>query len=250
MTQPIVFSKSSGNPIFGQIFGHKRAENETRKTKMYRGQETHPIRVNARYEMNWANSFFFQKVPETLSTDGRTDRRTDRHRGESSKPPVHLRWSGGITTYNEILHLYPVIYMTISTYIMWLFVFLRLKLDSRLLSAYLVWLGMYVTVRITFDWLYCFLYQYIYQELFVLEIFLFILSAGMRTAANSIYHIQRAYDVGWQDINTLKSRQIDAISQTTFSNAFSWMKILEFRLKFHWRLFLRVQLTIFQQWFR
>ena len=30
-----------------------------------------------------------------------------------------------------------------------------------------------------------------------------------------------------------------AISQTTFSNGFSWMKLLEFRLKFHWRLFLR-----------
>ena len=33
-------------------------ENEARNTKMYRGQETHPIRINARYEMNWANSFF------------------------------------------------------------------------------------------------------------------------------------------------------------------------------------------------
>ena len=42
----------------------------------------------------------------------------------------------------------------------------------------------------------------------------------------------------------------DAISQTTFSNAFSWMKLLEFWLKFHWNLFLRVQLTIFQHWFR
>ena len=41
-----------------------------------------------------------------------------------------------------------------------------------------------------------------------------------------------------------------AISQTTLSNAFSWMKISEFRLKFHWRLFLMVQLTIFQHWFR
>ena len=35
-----------------------------------------------------------------------------------------------------------------------------------------------------------------------------------------------------------------AISQTILSNAFSWMKILEFRLKFHWSLFLRVQLTV------
>ena len=34
--------------------------------------------------------------------------------------------------------------------------------------------------------------------------------------------------------------QIDAIFQTTFSNAFSWMKMCEFRLRFHWSLFLRV----------
>ena len=40
-----------------------------------------------------------------------------------------------------------------------------------------------------------------------------------------------------------------AFSQTTLSNAFSWMKILEFWLKFHWSLFLRVLLTIFQHLF-
>ena len=34
-----------------------------------------------------------------------------------------------------------------------------------------------------------------------------------------------------------------AIPQTTFSNTFSWMKILEHRLKFHWSLFLRVQIN-------
>ena len=39
-----------------------------------------------------------------------------------------------------------------------------------------------------------------------------------------------------------------AIFQTTFSNAFSWMKMHEFQLRFHWNLFLRVQLTIFQHW--
>ena len=44
--------------------------------------------------------------------------------------------------------------------------------------------------------------------------------------------------------------KMDAISQTTFSSAFSWMKIFWFWLKFHWSLFLRVQLTIFQHWFR
>ena len=40
------------------------------------------------------------------------------------------------------------------------------------------------------------------------------------------------------------------ILPTTFSNAFSRLKIYEFPLKFLWVLFLRVQLTIFQYWFR
>ena len=44
--------------------------------------------------------------------------------------------------------------------------------------------------------------------------------------------------------------EIDAILQTTFSNAFSWMKMYEFRLRFHWNLFPGIQLTIFQHWFR
>ena len=41
-----------------------------------------------------------------------------------------------------------------------------------------------------------------------------------------------------------------AIFQTTFSNEFLWMKMYEFRLSFHWSLFLGFQLTIFQHWFR
>ena len=40
------------------------------------------------------------------------------------------------------------------------------------------------------------------------------------------------------------------ISQTTLSSAFSWKKMSGFRLKFHWSLFLRVQLMIFQHCFR
>ena len=38
--------------------------------------------------------------------------------------------------------------------------------------------------------------------------------------------------------------------QTTFWNAFSWMKSFVFLLKFHWILFLMVQLIITQHWFR
>ena len=41
-----------------------------------------------------------------------------------------------------------------------------------------------------------------------------------------------------------------AISQTTFPNAFSWMKMLEYWLEFYWSLFLRVQLTINKHSFR
>ena len=41
-----------------------------------------------------------------------------------------------------------------------------------------------------------------------------------------------------------------AIFQTTFWNGFSWMKMYEFQVKFHWSLFLEVQLTTCQHWFR
>ena len=52
-------------------------------------------------------------------------------------------------------------------------------------------------------------------------------------------------------ISTHWSRnEMDAISQTTFWSAFSWMKMFEFRIRFHWSLFLRVQLMIIQHWFR
>ena len=40
------------------------------------------------------------------------------------------------------------------------------------------------------------------------------------------------------------------VSQTTVSNAFSWMKGFVFWFNFHWSLCLRVQLTISQRWFR
>ena len=49
----------------------------------------------------------------------------------------------------------------------------------------------------------------------------------------------------WYWFNPLRPRHMDAISQTTFSNAFSWMKMQEFRLRFHWSLFRRFELIIF-----
>ena len=43
--------------------------------------------------------------------------------------------------------------------------------------------------------------------------------------------------------------QMASISQTTHSNAFSWMKMCEFRLRLHWCLSTGLELTIFQHWF-
>ena len=40
-----------------------------------------------------------------------------------------------------------------------------------------------------------------------------------------------------------------AIFQTSCSNGFSWVRMYEFQLKFHWSLFLGAQLTIFYHWF-
>ena len=41
-----------------------------------------------------------------------------------------------------------------------------------------------------------------------------------------------------------------AISQTIFSKVFSRMKMIEFRLIFHWSLFPIIQLILFRHWFR
>ena len=52
------------------------------------------------------------------------------------------------------------------------------------------------------------------------------------------------------DFNSSPLDKLSSISQTTFSNEFSWMKSFLFWLKFHWSLFLKAQLTIIQHWFR
>ena len=41
-----------------------------------------------------------------------------------------------------------------------------------------------------------------------------------------------------------------AVFLTTFWNAFSWIKIHEFYLRFHWNVFGKFELTIFHHWFR
>ena len=71
------------------------------------------------------------------------------------------------------------------------------------------------------------------------------LQSGCRWAAVGTCRL-----VDWHCIWHWSLGKIVVISQTTFSNAFSWMKMYEFRLRFHWSFFLRLELTIFQHWFK
>ena len=52
--------------------------------------------------------------------------------------------------------------------------------------------------------------------------------------------------ISWTDILSIWK----PFRRQHFSNAFCVTKMYEFRSKFHWSLFLRVHLTIFQHWFR
>ena len=65
-----------------------------------------------------------------------------------------------------------------------------------------------------------------------------------RYRVDYLWYVQRVLLTHWG------RDEMNNISQTTFSNVFSWMKVFEFRLKYHWSLFPRVQLTIFQHLFR
>ena len=62
-------SKSAANTIFCQIFSHQGVQIDATNTRMNRCEETHPIMVNATYEMNWANFLFFKKF-QNMSTEG------------------------------------------------------------------------------------------------------------------------------------------------------------------------------------
>ena len=66
----------------------------------------------------------------------------------------------------------------------------------------------------------------------------------------TLHSIYRSLGKLLMDLTYWGRDKMDAISQTTFLSAFSWMKTHECRLKFHWSLFIRVKLTISQHWFR
>ena len=56
--EPISFEKVPETPFSAKYLATRGPKKESRNTKIYRGQETHPIRVDALHEMNWDNIFF------------------------------------------------------------------------------------------------------------------------------------------------------------------------------------------------
>ena len=60
-----------------------------------------------------------------------------------------------------------------------------------------------------------------------------------------------SYQQPWQqpEYQTHWGRDKIAVILQTFSNALPWMTVYKFRLIYHWRLFLRFDLTIFQHGF-
>ena len=71
------------------------------------------------------------------------------------------------------------------------------------------------------------------------------------TGNNDDLSVARNRELGtintWLETNKLSLThwgrdKMAVVSQTTLSNAFSWMKMLEFPVRFHWSLFLKVQL--------
>ena len=61
--------------------------------------------------------------------------------------------------------------------------------------------------------------------------------------------IIQLYAPGAVSISHWDRDKMAAIFQTTFSSAFFWKKMYKFRLRFHWSLLPRIQLSIFQRWF-
>ena len=69
-----------------------------------------------------------------------------------------------------------------------------------------------------------------------------------QTSTVAVYAITDYYL--YQDLTHWGRDHIYAVLKTVFLNAYSWMKLYEFILRFHWSLFLKVQLTYFKHWFR
>ena len=77
-----------------------------------------------------------------------------------------------------------------------------------------------------------------HYDVTVMELFSKVLS--LQTTHNSPTRVKNCESFVRSKLIDWGRDKMAAIFQTTFSNGFSWIKMYEFRLKFHWILFLRV----------
>ena len=75
----------------------------------------------------------------------------------------------------------------------------------------------------------------------------FVVRRGLHSENETIYFRART---GYRHLIHRGRDKMAPIFQTTSSNTFSWMKMHKILSRFHWSLFPRVQLTIFQHWSR
>ena len=71
-----------------------------------------------------------------------------------------------------------------------------------------------------------------------------------RRCRNISPHVYWSIILGFWLFNTLRPRQDGRHFPDDIFKCIFWMKMYEFPLKFHWSLFPKVRLTIFQHWFR
>ena len=107
---------------------------------------------------------------------------------------------------------------------------MRLKVSSAKWRPF--WLGLNV------------IYRHIYYEMSPMHMHIYIYHemspASLKDVFCSWYLRDKWTPKPFKIDQLWKGRdKMAAVSQTTLSNAFSWMKMLEFRLRFHWSLFLR-----------
>ena len=133
--------------------------------------------------------------------------------------PCHLQADEGLC--------YPIAFRPCFDMIIYCGIFSRKLYDFNPLCAELV--------HLLKHWIFCFKMFFHLRTVFPMTV-IFLYETSL---------IQRIFSqlCGYWRIGSLTHwgrDKMDAISQTTFSSAFSWMKMFEFQLEFHWSLFLRV----------
>ena len=164
------------------------------------------------------------------------------HRADSGLAPS--QWETSLQS-NAISHLagrkprispaYIYIYIYIFIFRSWMYYLCVWYIVFRLLSIFISFLSDAVcyfgmTVSVLWTYLHKFIYIYLHVLCTVVRGWACVLSPKLLR-------------LNWLQLTHFPLDKMAAILQTVFSDAFSWMKSFVFWSKFHWSLFLSIQLT-------